>query len=274
MRSIQLRPRAGADTRLATVTLLGTATNAAIIDATNRVAGVGYLLPASTQGLATVAQVTAATNAIDATFIAAAGGVTGAVFAAQAGISGPVNGLLSFGTNGLGGGTAGAPGTNGANAYVEITNVVTLAAGSSAYASNNLVGTTNNITLGIPQGAAGAAGGLTNAVTTRIVTYDTTNPVITLAEGTNAWYWTPPTNVALSCEFAGPGAGWAGSGMLRLVRTNNDNSVTWPTNVAWIVNGTRTTNPPTLHVRNAIVVDYFDGMWGLGLLTTNAAVVP
>jgi hypothetical protein len=44
--------------------------------------------------------------------------------------------------------------------------------------------------------------------------------------------------------------------------------------VAWIVNGTRTTNPPTLHVRNAIVVDYFDGMWGLGLLTTNAAVVP
>jgi hypothetical protein len=62
--------------------------------------------------------------------------------------------------------------------------------------------------------------------------------------------------------------------MLRLVRTNNDNSVTWPTNVAWIVNGTRTTNPPTLHARNAIIVDYFDGMWGLGLLTTNATVVP
>jgi hypothetical protein len=59
---------------LATVTMLGTATNAAIIDATNRVAGVGYLLPASTQGLATVAQVTAATNAIDATFIASKGG--------------------------------------------------------------------------------------------------------------------------------------------------------------------------------------------------------
>jgi hypothetical protein len=62
--------------------------------------------------------------------------------------------------------------------------------------------------------------------------------------------------------------------MLRLIRTNNDNSVAWPTNIAWIVNGTRTTSAPTLHVRNAIVVDYFDGMWGLGLLTTNATVVP
>jgi hypothetical protein len=123
-------------------------------------------------------------------------------------------------------------------------------------------------------GGTGGAAGITNAIASRIVTYDTTNPVITLAEGTNAWYWTPPTNVPLSCTFSGPGAGWAGSGMLRLVRTNNDNSVTWPTNAAWIVNGTRTTNPPTLHVRNAIVVDYFDGMWGLGLLTTNAAVVP
>ena len=42
---------------------LGTATNAAIIDATNRVAGVGYLLPAST-------------NAIGAAFLASKGGVT------------------------------------------------------------------------------------------------------------------------------------------------------------------------------------------------------
>jgi hypothetical protein len=167
--------------------------------------------------------------------IAAAGGVTGGVLSVGTSVSN-VNGLLYFPTNLLQGATGpqGPAGTNGAD----------------------------------------GASGITNAVVTRIVTYDTTNPVITLAEGTNAWYWTPPTNVALSCTFAGPGAGWAGSGMLRLVRTNNDNSVTWPTNVAWIVNGTRTTNPPTLHVRNAIVVDYFDGMWGLGLLTTNATVVP
>jgi hypothetical protein len=116
------------------------------------------------------------------------------------------------------------------------------------------------------------AAALTNALVTRIVTYDTTNPVIQLSEGTNAWYWTPPTNVPLSCAFSGPGAGWAGSGMLRLIRDGN--STLWPTNVAWIVNGTRTTNAPTLDKRNAIVVDYFDGMWGLGLLTTNAAVVP
>jgi hypothetical protein len=128
-----------------------------------------------------------------------------------------------------------------------------------------------------PQGPAGTNGadgasGITNAIVSRIVTYDTTNPVIVLAEGTNAWYWTPPTNVPLSCTFSGPGAGWAGSGMLRLIRDGN--STTWPTNVAWIVNGTRTTNAPTLDKRNAIVVDYFDGMWGLGLLTTNATVVP
>jgi hypothetical protein len=120
----------------------------------------------------------------------------------------------------------------------------------------------------------GSGGGISNAVVTRIVTYSTTNPIIELSEGTNAWYWQPPTNVALSPTFAGPGSGWAGSGMLRLVRTNNDNAVSWPTNVAWIVNGTRTTTAPTLNVRNAIVVDYFDGMWGLGLITTNATVVP
>jgi hypothetical protein len=118
----------------------------------------------------------------------------------------------------------------------------------------------------------GSGGGITNAIVTRIVTYDTTNPVIQLGEGTNAWYWTPQTNVALACTFSGPGAGWAGSGMLRLIRAGN--STTWPTNVAWIVNGTRTTNAPTLGNRNAIIVDYFDGMWGLGLLTTNATVVP
>jgi hypothetical protein len=48
---------------LVTASQLGTATNTAIIDATNRVAGVGYLLPAST-------------NAIGAAFLASKGGVT------------------------------------------------------------------------------------------------------------------------------------------------------------------------------------------------------
>jgi hypothetical protein len=56
--------------------VVGTATNAAIIDATQRVASVGYLLPASTQGLATVAQVAASTNAMDAGFLASKGGLT------------------------------------------------------------------------------------------------------------------------------------------------------------------------------------------------------
>ena len=40
--------------------------------------GAGYLLPASTQNLATVAQVVAVTNAIDAAFIASKGGLTNA----------------------------------------------------------------------------------------------------------------------------------------------------------------------------------------------------
>jgi hypothetical protein len=115
-----------------------------------------------------------------------------------------------------------------------------------------------------------AAGGLTNAVVKAITTYSTTNPVITLSESANAWNWTPPTNVPLSCTFSGPGAGWAGSGMLRLVRTNGDNSVSWPTNALFFVNGTRTTNAPTLSNYNRFVVDYFDGMWTLGLVSTNS----
>lgn len=68
---------------LVTATQLAGATNSAIIDATNRVAGVGYLLPASTQNLATVAQVTAATNAIDGAFIASKGGLTNVPTLAQ-----------------------------------------------------------------------------------------------------------------------------------------------------------------------------------------------
>ncbi len=178
-------------------------------------------------------RIEAALTNITAAGIAAAGGVTGGVFSVGTSVSN-VNGTLYIPTNLLQGATGpqGPAGTNGAD----------------------------------------GASGITNAIVSRIVTYSTTNPVIELAEGTNAWYWTPPTNVALACTFSGPGAGWAGSGMLRLIRDGN--STTWPTNVAWIVNGTRTTNAPTLDKRNAIVVDYFDGMWGLGLLTTNATVVP
>jgi hypothetical protein len=123
-----------------------------------------------------------------------------------------------------------------------------------------------------PAGIA-TAGGMTNAVVTAITTYSTTNPVITLSEGVNAWNWTPATNVTLSPTFSGPGAGWAGSGMLRLVRTNNDNTVTWPTNAVWFVNGTRTTNAPALLNYNRIVVDYFDTMWTLGVVSTNAAAL-
>jgi predicted nicotinamide N-methyase len=167
----------------------------------------------------------------NATGIAAAGGLTGGVFSVGTSVSN-LNGTLYIPTNLLQGATGpqGPAGTNGAD----------------------------------------GASGITNAVVTRIVTYSTTNPVITLAEGTNAWNWTPPTNVALNCTFSGPGAGYAGSGMLRLVRTNNDNSVSWPTNAVWFVNGTRTTNAPTLLNYNRIVVDCFDNMWTLGLVSTNS----
>jgi hypothetical protein len=113
---------------------------------------------------------------------------------------------------------------------------------------------------------------ITNAVIVPITTYTTTNPVITLSEGRNAWNWTPPTNAPCSPTFAGPGAGWAGSGMLRIIQTNN--SVAWPATVVWFVNGTNSPVAPTLGAINRIVVDYFDNIWSLHLIPTNAAVAP
>jgi hypothetical protein len=147
-----------------------------------------------------------------------------------------------------------------------VTNGQKIAASTNAdYAT--VSGTASNL-VGAQSNRLEAA--ITNAVVKAITVYSITNPVITLSESANAWNWTPPTNVPLSCTFSGPGAGWAGSGMLRLVRTNGDNSVSWPTNATFFVNGTRTTNAPTLSNYNRFVVDYFDGMWTLGLVSTNS----
>jgi hypothetical protein len=65
----------------------------------------------------------------------------------------------------------GSNGTNGLNAYVSVTNVVTLPAGAAAWVSNNIVGITNYLTLGIPQGPAGtnATGGIDAPTATNIV---------------------------------------------------------------------------------------------------------
>jgi len=89
-----------------------------------------------------------------------------------------VNGLN--GTNGVNGlnGTNGVNGLNGV-AFVTISNVVTLAYGSSAYVSNTVVGTTNRLTFGLPAGRDGVitnsgyqaitnwptAAGITNTIT-------------------------------------------------------------------------------------------------------------
>jgi hypothetical protein len=56
---------------LVTASQLATATNSAIIDATQRVSTVGYLLPANTQGLATVAQLAAYAPTSSISFYAA-----------------------------------------------------------------------------------------------------------------------------------------------------------------------------------------------------------
>jgi hypothetical protein len=78
--------------------------------------------------------------------------------------------------------SSGTAGANGTNAYISITNVVTLAAGSSAWASNNIVGTTNNVTLGIPQGAQGAEGSGIDAPTA-------TNIATTIVSGMRTAYY-------------------------------------------------------------------------------------
>jgi hypothetical protein len=64
-------------------------------------------------------------------------------------------------------GPAGPAGANGTNAYVTVSNVVTLAYGASAYVSNTVAGSTNYLTFGIP---AGATGTVDYAVVTGIVT--------------------------------------------------------------------------------------------------------
>jgi hypothetical protein len=82
-------------------------------------------------------------------------------------------------------GTNGVNGTNGSNgvAFVTISNVVTLASGSSAYVSNVVVGTTNRLTFGIP---AGRDGVITNSGYMAITNWPTaagiTN-IITLVPG-------------------------------------------------------------------------------------------
>jgi len=93
----------------------------------------------------TAAQVGAVSNSTAA--LAAVGGLTGATLVAASTLS-IVNGNLQIRTNSWGG--AGIIGANGTNASVVVTNTVTLPAGSTAWASNNIVGNTNNLTLGIP----------------------------------------------------------------------------------------------------------------------------
>jgi hypothetical protein len=61
--------------------------------------------------------------------------------------------------------------------------------------------------------------------------------------------------------------------MLRIATTNN--SITWPATIAWYSNGTRVASAPaTLGALNRIVVEVFDNMWTLGLISTNAGAVP
>jgi len=79
------------------------------------------------------------------------------------------NGLVYIGTNSFSGGG----GDEGLNAYVIVSNTVTLEAGTPAYVSNTVDGTTNYLTFGIPSGSNGVvtsqsiidAGGFTNIST-------------------------------------------------------------------------------------------------------------
>jgi hypothetical protein len=115
-----------------------------------------------------------------------------------------------------------------------------------------------------------------NAVSGAIQTYTATNPTIALSPTNCAIAWIPTeSNATMQVTFTIPGAGYAGSGILRLVNTNV-NTIIWTNtpNVYWYNNGTRTLSPPTLSIYNRIVVDWFDGMLTLGLVSTNAAPTP
>jgi hypothetical protein len=115
-------------------------------------------------------------------------------------------GFLSLSAGGAGAGTPGADGAPGTNAYICISNVVTLAAGSAAYVSNYVDGATNWITFGIPAGSNGTDGAIGPA-------------------GTNADY-TLVTNIVLA--GVSPHTNGAALGLLAYVSMTNLNWV-----VAW-----------------------------------------
>ena len=102
-------------------------------------------------------------------------------------------------------GPAGTNGVNGSNgvAFVTISNVVTLAYGSSAYVSNTVVGTTNRLTFGLP---AGRDGVITNSGYQAITNWPTaagiTN-IITLVPGYVIYNLTV-TNQPTVIDFAFP----------------------------------------------------------------------
>jgi hypothetical protein len=164
-----------ASVSLASLAGAGVLTNAAAFDPAGSAASLTNAITNALQSAASAAQqASIATNAItahtnnlsnphqvtttqigavstnDQRYLAA---LTSGVFSVGTSVSN-LNGTLYIPTNGLGGGTAGAPGANGTNGAIVITNVITLAAGAQAYASNNIVGLTNNVTLGVPGSAS------------------------------------------------------------------------------------------------------------------------
>jgi hypothetical protein len=136
--------------------------------------------------------------------LAGAGVVTGAVFAAQAGISGPVNGLLSFGTNGLGGGTAGPAG---------------------------------------PAGTNGATGSITNIAETA-GTYDNASPInITFTNWNQAYGVTLTSTAAVTIALGASGAGVENWMNLTISATGSP-PFAWPAKMWHFANGTGSSNAP------------------------------
>ena len=118
-----------------------------------------------------------------------------------------------------------------------------------------------------------ANAGAVTSLLSQISTITITNPTLTITSSSNSWYWVPSlTNVTCSVFFNPAPIGWSGCGMLFLVQTNC--TIIWPTNIAWYSSGTRITNAPSLSLFNRIVIESFNEVVTLGLISTNSTVVP
>jgi hypothetical protein len=114
---------------------------------------------------------------------------------------------------------------------------------------------------------------LTNANTMLITTVTATNQAFAVTETAVAWNWRPAsTNVTLAPTFTGPASAWTGAAVIDLIQTNC--SIAWPAGQAFYSAGARVTNAPSIMLHTRFLLDWWDGVLCIGVMSTNGAPTP